>query len=86
MADVTNEHIAGMLSEIREDIRVVKRHVDGGSDPDRGLNTRVRLLEHDAARSQETARNARGVAWGALATAASAAVLWAWNELMGKKP
>lgn len=69
------------LDSLAGDLRTVKKFVDGGSEPERGLNTRVVMLERDAAKSEETARNARSVAWGAATTAAGAVVLWAWSKL-----
>lgn len=77
------DYIKSEFSDLKSDIASVKKFVDGGSDPERGLNTRVVMLERDAAKAGETARNAKGVAWGAATAAASAALLWAWSRITG---
>lgn len=73
--------LVGKLDTLAGDVRTVKRFVDGGSSPERGLNTRVLMLERESAKSEETARNAKGVAWGAATTAVGAMALWVWNKI-----
>jgi hypothetical protein len=65
------------------DVRTLKRHVIGESDPAHSLMARVSSNEKELQQIKETRRSAANVAWTALGTAATAAVMWGWTRLTG---
>jgi hypothetical protein len=71
------------LDTLLGDVRTLKRHVIGESDPEHSLMYRVANHERQLEDIKAAKKSVAGIAWTALGTAATAAVMWGWTRLTG---
>jgi hypothetical protein len=71
------------LDSLQSDVRTIKRHVIGESDPEHSLMYRVANHERQLEDIKAAKKSVAGIAWTALGTAATAAVMWGWTKMTG---
>jgi hypothetical protein len=78
--------IEDKIDTLLGDVRTLKRHVIGESDPEHSLMFRVANHERQFEEIKAAKRNVAGIAWTAFGTAASAAAMLVWSRVTGHKP
>jgi 3-deoxy-D-arabino-heptulosonate 7-phosphate (DAHP) synthase class II len=74
------------LDALLSDVRTLKRHVIGDSDPEHSLMYRVADHARQLDDIKAAKKSVAGIAWTALGTAATAAVMWGWTRLTNHQP
>jgi len=74
------ERIDGLVS----DMRLIKKHLIGESEPEHSLLFRVAEHEKELQRLNESKSKVVALGWASFTAAASAAGLWAWSRLSGQ--
>lgn len=81
MTEIDLQRIETKLDSLASDVRTVKRHVVGESDPEHSLMYRVADHGRQLDELGETRKQTRNVAWTALGAGASAFVAWMWTKM-----
>lgn len=77
------EQLGQRIDGMSADIRLIKKHLIGESEPEHSILFKVARHEQEIEELRESKAKAIGLGWASLTAAASAAGLWAWSRLTG---
>lgn len=86
MTEPTVRDVLNEVRAMRRDVVLVKEHLTGNGEPEKGLNFRVPALEREV----EGIKNNNASAWGWIKATGTAALLalggWVWTKIVGNPP
>jgi hypothetical protein len=74
------------LDTLLGDVRTLKRHVIGESDPEHSLMYRVADHSRQLEDIKAQKKNLAALAWTAAGTGVTAVAMWTWTRLTGHQP
>lgn len=77
------QEISKDIKLLAGDVRQIKRHVVGDSDPERSLLYRMHNNEREISEMQAGRKRMMGLVWASFTAVAGAAGLWLWSRLTG---